>query len=283
MFELIGCDATPLPGLVDNLAVFLCFKQWTTCWEYRFRVPKHIILLEAEALVRLVRRLVGTGMRSRRVLVAVDSRVSMTALAKGLSSSHTLNYIRKQLCKLCLFAKLALELVWTPSDAPSRCGLVESLRAALVLPWRPLRISEIPSSASLGGLGSQSSRPSALPTLGRTSLALSGRHCADWYLWRLGHAHQRDPRCRLRPPDLQGRDFRLPPFIWNTHMQSSNEDAGSTSWSPLSVLGPWLHEAKQPTLACDISIFLIVQKVFGSQVVLRRERSSWSMPTNERI
>ena len=177
MFEWIGCDAAALPGLVDNRAVFSCFKHWTTCLEYRFRVPKQ----EAEALVSLVRRLVGTGMRSRRVLVAMDSRVSMSALAKGHSAVTHSTTSAKQLSKLCLFAKLALELVWTPSDAPSRCGLVESLRASPVLPWRPLRISEIPSSAFLGGPGSQSSRPSALPTLGGTSIALSGRQLTGIY------------------------------------------------------------------------------------------------------
>ena len=88
MFEWLGCDAT---------AALLCSKHWTTCLEYRFRVPKPINLLEAEELVSLVRRQVGTGMRSRRV--------GRSALAKGHSSSHTLNDNRKQLCKLCLLAK----------------------------------------------------------------------------------------------------------------------------------------------------------------------------------
>ena len=258
MFEWLGCDAT---------VALLCSKHWTTCLEYRFRVPKHINLLEAEELVSLVRRQVDTGMRSRRVLVAADSCVSMSALVKGRSNSHTLNDIRKQLCKLCLFANSVMGKSVRRALTLSACRVLAggascaavgpvhctSPRSRVPRSWagvwvrRPPRFS---GSASLTTLvqswpccavcSSQSGRDGCrLHSLG--GAALTGI-CGT----RLGYAPQRDPRCgRLRPPDLQGRDLRFAPFMSNRHVRSSNEDLGSSSWSPLSVLGPWFHEGKQ--------------------------------------
>ena len=92
-----------------------------------------------------------------------------------------------------------------PSDAPSRCRLVESWRAApLVLPWAPSTTHLRDPESRVPGLGSGvAALPDSLDTqvsrlsfrvglgrrllfpvwAGRMSLALSGRGCADWYLW----------------------------------------------------------------------------------------------------
>ena len=145
-----------------------------------------------------------------------------------------------------------------PSDAPSRCRLVESWRAApLVLPWAPSTAHLRDPESRVPGLGSGvAALPDALDTqvsrlsfrvgLGAVCSSQSGRDgCRLHSLGgaaltgicgtRLGHAPQRDPRCgRLRPPDLQGRDLRFAPFMSNTHVRSSNEDLGLVAF-----VSPW--------------------------------------------
>ena len=276
MFEWLGCDAT---------AALLCSKQWTTCLGYRFRVPKPIKLLEAEELVSLVRHLVDTGMRSRRV--------GRSALAKGRSSSHTLNDIRKQLCKLCLFANSVMGKSVRRALTLSACRVLGGRRLLCCRAPRPLHISEIPSPAFLGWcLGSPPSpilwtRKShdfrSESALDAVSSSQSGREgcrlhsLAEAVLTgicgtRLGHAPQRDPRCgRLRPPDLQSRDLRFAPFMSNTHVRSSNEDLGVNQL--VALVSPWVLVPRGKA-ACDISIFLIVQKAFCSH---------GSVPTNQSI
>ena len=185
MFEWLGCDAT---------AALLCSKHWTTCVEYRFRVPKPINLLAAEELVSLVRHQVDTGMRSRRM--------GRSALAKGRSSSHTLNDIRKQLCKLRLFANSVMGKSVRRALTLSACRvLAGGASCAAVGPAHHTSPrSRVPRSwAGVWGrrppdaLDTQVSRLSFRVGLGRRllfpvwagrmSLALSGRGCADWYLW----------------------------------------------------------------------------------------------------
>ena len=125
MFEWLGCDAT---------AALLCSKQWTTCLEFWFRVPKQINLLEAEELVSLVRRLVGTGMRSRRVGRSGQSCLDERWQRDVPAATHSTTSANS--CANCVCLRTPS---WAnPSDAPSRSRLVESWRAApLVLPWAP--------------------------------------------------------------------------------------------------------------------------------------------------
>ena len=135
-----------------------------------------------------------------------------------------------------------------PSDAPSRCRLVESWRAApLVLPWAPSTTHLRDPESRVPGLGSPPSpilwickshdfgSESALDGCRLHSLAEAA--LTGICVTRSGHAPKRDPRCgRLRPPDLQSRDLRFAPFMSNTHVRSSNEDLWSTG-RPCQSLG----------------------------------------------
>ena len=198
---------------------------------------------------------------------AISKSAGRSALAKGHSSSHTLNDIRKQLCKLCLFASSVMGKFVRRALTLSACRvLAGGASCAAVGPVHCTSPrSRVP--AFLGwGLGSPRSpilwirkshdfrSESALDAVcssqsGRDGCrlhSLGGAALTGICGTRLGYAPQRDPRCgRLRPPDLHGRDLRFAPFMSNRHVLSSNEDLGSSSWSPLSVLGPWFHEGKQ--------------------------------------
>ena len=191
-----------------------------------------------------------------------------------------------------------------PSDAPSRCRLVESWRAApLVLPCAPSTAhlrdpeSRVPGSG-VWGRPPRFSGSASLTTLvqswpccavcssqsGRDGCrlhSLRGAALTGICGTRLGHAPQRDPRCgRLRPPDLQGRDLRFAPFMSNTHVRSSNEDLGLVAF-----VSPWalVSRGKAANLACDISIFSSSRKLFVHMLFSDGSVPVGSMRTNERI
>ena len=61
-------------------------------FSYRFRHPRHINLLELEALISLIRGPVDRGLGNRRVLCLVDSRVFLGSVCKERSSSRRVNF-----------------------------------------------------------------------------------------------------------------------------------------------------------------------------------------------
>ena len=110
--------------------------SWTALCSYRFVTSKHINLLELESLISLLRRIRREGIRTRRILVFVDSRVVLGAVSKGRSRSRKVNFIFRKLGFWCLAFVIALELVWVPTwpnpaDAPSRSKTIGSWYAAL--------------------------------------------------------------------------------------------------------------------------------------------------------
>ena len=105
---------------------------------YRFSKGKDINLLES--LISLLRRITREVIRTRRLLVLVDSRVVLGAVSKGRSSSRKVNFLLRKLWFWCLAHDVALELEWVPTwanpaDAPSRNKPIESWYASL--PKRP--------------------------------------------------------------------------------------------------------------------------------------------------
>ena len=105
--------------------------EWTTLFSCRFLTGKHINLLELESLIGLLRRITRAGIRAKRLLVLVDSRVVLGAFSKGRSSSRKFNFLRRKLGFWCLACDIALELVWVPTwanpaDAPSRNKPIEA-------------------------------------------------------------------------------------------------------------------------------------------------------------
>ena len=128
----------------------------------RVESPQHINLEEANALLRYVRWILrSAGRFGRRIVVLLDSRVVIGAVAKGRSGSLPLNRLLRRLAALTFAGGLILHLVFiptshNPSDWPSRGGPktwptalrrhgVRSGRHGSAAPWRPLaeRIAEL--------------------------------------------------------------------------------------------------------------------------------------------
>ena len=87
--------------------------HWQTVLSFKSRAAKHRNLLELEAAVALVCRLVRHG----HMNLQVDSSVALGALAAGHSSSRRVNYAWKKLRFPLLVNGIALEVVWTPTWA----------------------------------------------------------------------------------------------------------------------------------------------------------------------
>ena len=97
--ESVRSDWRTCPLVNTNLrdsrayAFFLTVElPWEEVFSYRFRIPRHINLLELEVLISLVQRLVDRGVVRIRLLVLVDSRVVHGAVSKGRSSSRQVDF-----------------------------------------------------------------------------------------------------------------------------------------------------------------------------------------------
>ena len=84
---------------------------WEEFFSYRFRTPRHINVLELEALISLVQRLVDRGAAPVRLLVLVDSRVVLGAVSKGRSSSRKVNFQLRRFLVGC-FSVLTCPWIW---------------------------------------------------------------------------------------------------------------------------------------------------------------------------
>ena len=90
--------------------------------------PQHINLEEGRALLQYIRWLLRSEKRfCHRVLVLLDSKVVLGAVAKGRSGSQSLNALLRQVSALCFAGNLVLQCVFVPTahnpaDWPSRGG-----------------------------------------------------------------------------------------------------------------------------------------------------------------
>ena len=108
---------------VDALSIVRL--PWSSLGGFAFKIPNHINVLEARALLVYVKLLVREGRAGQRVIVVVDAGVVKGAVRKFRSSSKGLNFVLRQLAGYCLGADLYLEILWVPTwanpgDAPSR-------------------------------------------------------------------------------------------------------------------------------------------------------------------
>ena len=116
--------------------------DWEVCLSRPFTGSRHINLLELDALIMLVKRLKRQGESDIRIIVAVDSRVVVGAVAKGRSSSRKLNFRLRQLAALSLEMGIYVDLLWVPTwanpaDAPSRfVGLLTWRSKLPILPTK---------------------------------------------------------------------------------------------------------------------------------------------------
>lgn len=99
---------------------------WSTIVSSTWRRPEHINVLEVRALTTAIKWILSfPSSVSRRVIVFMDSLVSIFSVSKGRSSSHMLLPRLRQVASLVLASGLRLYLRWVPSelnpaDEPSR-------------------------------------------------------------------------------------------------------------------------------------------------------------------
>ena len=112
-------------GLEDALGNDLCSGlRWKPFDDWYWRFPVHINVLEAQAVVRLLRRLAHEG-GDLRVSVLIDSHVVRSCGARGRSSAGSLRPVLKKIAALSLSHGLyiAPRFVPTrlnPADCPTR-------------------------------------------------------------------------------------------------------------------------------------------------------------------
>ena len=72
---------------------------------------------EIRALLSLVRQSVRESLAPVRLVIAVDSRVTLGAVAKGRSSSRQVNGLLRALTGWLVLGRVRLYLLWVPSEA----------------------------------------------------------------------------------------------------------------------------------------------------------------------
>ena len=121
-------QSTDVAKLVDNRSAacgIALQAKWGACLQVEVTRARHINLLELEALYRLLEKIARSGVRRARLLVLVDSQVTLGAVTKGRSSSRRVNFWLRRVAGVCLSYGLSVDLVWVPTkanpaDAPSR-------------------------------------------------------------------------------------------------------------------------------------------------------------------
>ena len=142
--RLDWADAAPPTALFDKRAAAAAFcvrEHWSVYFGYEFRRLRHINFLEMEALASLLKRLKGEKVFAKRILVFLDSRVCVGAVAKGRSSSRSLNAVLRRIAGMLFAQGNMQEVVWVatwaiPADAPSRGASLSKWMANL--PMLPL-------------------------------------------------------------------------------------------------------------------------------------------------
>ena len=96
----LGCSPPPLELTPSRCAcaALVTPAGWSVLFEYRFRAPDHINVLELTALTSLIKHLAHRGARRQRILCCVDSRVVLGAVSKGRSSAGRLNFSASGRC-----------------------------------------------------------------------------------------------------------------------------------------------------------------------------------------
>ena len=101
-------------------------RNFDVLFSVRVESPNHINIEEGVAVIRYLRWVLRSTQRFRhRVVLLVDSKVALGAIAKGRSSSKPLNALVRRAAALCFAGGLVLHCVFiptkhNPSDWPSR-------------------------------------------------------------------------------------------------------------------------------------------------------------------
>ena len=101
-------------------------RDFGIIFSIRVESPNHINIEEDVAVIRYLRWVLRSKQRFRhRVVLLVDSKVALGAIAKGRSSSKPLNALVRRVAALCFAGCLVLHCVFiptkhNPADWPSR-------------------------------------------------------------------------------------------------------------------------------------------------------------------
>ena len=141
---------------------------WTDPRGWNFKRTQHINIQELLAVLDEVRLRINQGLQRSRIIIMIDSRVCVGAIAKGRSSSKLLNTHLRRLSILALAARVQVRVVWTatsanPADAPSRG--VELPARTLMPHWIHKLVKDSPRLAESSGVAcvAQNVAPCRLP------------------------------------------------------------------------------------------------------------------------
>lgn len=101
-------------------------RQWKTAIRHRWKITKHIHILEGEAFILGLRWWCRSHQNlGKRVPYFVDNQTLLSAVTKGRSSSKSLQNICRRVAALCLAGNINLIEGWVtseknPADGPSR-------------------------------------------------------------------------------------------------------------------------------------------------------------------
>ena len=101
-------------------------ERWSELFRWKWQEEEHINVLEARALLAAVRRaLRNRGAWGRRLLLFVDSQVTLCCVSKGRSSRPALTYVCRRVAALGLACESTPVVRWVPTkrnhaDGPSR-------------------------------------------------------------------------------------------------------------------------------------------------------------------
>ena len=192
--------------LINELALS---SAWTCNSIWNFRITAHINVLELEAVVRLVGRLVAKGV-SKRVVVLLDSNVIKCAASKGRSSLRALAKALARLAVLSVAGGLYLVFGFcptrhNPADDPTRdVELRGSIPGIDLAAWDRLDLYRLASLPKLRRWASNWVRL-VLCLLGPAALGLTDRsvHRAPPFPYGLHAAASAPPGAKAMPSSME--------------------------------------------------------------------------------
>ena len=290
---LIGEDEEPASNMHDGRAATVPIPMkldWITMFSYRFSTGKHINLLELQSLISLLRRITRQGIRARRLLVLVDSRVILGAVSKGRSSSRKINFLLRQRRFWCLFlrhcARIDMDVRLDEySGFPSRNKRIEYWYASL------LKLTSPPTAvfASVHAL--------AELNLLREPLSIGTHTVCEHFAnhsktpWSSTAREQALPEKQMNPTSeedsrrLQTTDDDHPESVknsWSEEGAESQKDGAldcyhKSYWScddPIFIAPGWFSTPSGSPSACGIAV-----RIFARRIVVscrRYRKTSWS-------
>ena len=113
------------PGSIPRTSINPDKWVWKECRAFRWRRSEHINLLELRAAVHIQWRARRGRFHSFRTMLLIDNQSILAVIAKGRSSSRSVNHLLRKLAALCCTLNIYLLVAWVdttenPADQASR-------------------------------------------------------------------------------------------------------------------------------------------------------------------